>query len=79
VGWKSSRPARRGDFDRNVSPISLHHARYTLNRLPHIILLWSAALHLCAVPLFNWLRDRLHLARNDFERLGHFAQGFVPR
>lgn len=30
------------------------------------------------VPLFNWIRDRYHLARNDYDRVGHFAQGFVP-
>jgi putative membrane protein len=30
------------------------------------------------VPLFNWLRDTLHLARNNYDKVGHFAQGFVP-
>jgi putative membrane protein len=30
------------------------------------------------VPPFNWLRDYFHMARNDYDRLGHFAQGFVP-
>lgn len=30
------------------------------------------------VPLFNWIRDALHAARNDYDRVGHFAQGFVP-
>ena len=30
------------------------------------------------VPLFNWIRDIFHLARNDYDRLGHFMQGFVP-
>src|SRR4051812_29443502 len=30
------------------------------------------------VPLGFWVRDALHLARNDYDRLGHFAQGFVP-
>jgi putative membrane protein len=30
------------------------------------------------VPLGNWLRDVLDLARNHYDRLGHFAQGFVP-
>lgn len=30
------------------------------------------------VPLGNWARDYFHLARNDYDRLGHFAQGFVP-
>lgn len=30
------------------------------------------------MPLFNWLRDALHLDRNYYDRLGHFFQGFVP-
>jgi len=30
------------------------------------------------VPLFDWIRDAFHLARNHYDRLGHFAQGFVP-
>src|SRR2546422_11727703 len=30
------------------------------------------------MPLFNWLRDTLHLSRNHFDRVGHLAQGFIP-
>ena len=30
------------------------------------------------MPVFNWIRDWLHLDRNYYDRLGHFAQGFVP-
>lgn len=30
------------------------------------------------MPLFNWLRDTFDLARNYYDRLGHFAQGFIP-
>jgi putative membrane protein len=30
------------------------------------------------MPLFNWIRDSFHLSRNYYDRLGHFAQGFVP-
>jgi len=29
-------------------------------------------------PVFNWLRDYFHWNRNHYDRLGHFAQGFVP-
>ncbi|QXV65005.1 DUF2238 domain-containing protein [Mucilaginibacter sp. 21P] len=30
------------------------------------------------VPAFNWLRDVLHQSRNNYDKIGHFAQGFVP-
>jgi putative membrane protein len=30
------------------------------------------------VPAGDWLRDALTLERNPYDRLGHFAQGFVP-
>lgn len=30
------------------------------------------------VPLFNWIRDTLGQERNNFDKVGHFAQGFVP-
>ncbi|MFG2052907.1 DUF2238 domain-containing protein [Micromonospora sp. NPDC048930] len=29
-------------------------------------------------PLGNWVRDLFDLSRNPYDRLGHFAQGFVP-
>jgi putative membrane protein len=47
------------------------------------------AIHICILcvgghytyarePLFNWLREVFHWSRNHYDRLGHFAQGFVP-
>ena len=30
------------------------------------------------VPLGFWVRDLLDLGRNHYDRLGHFAQGFIP-
>jgi putative membrane protein len=30
------------------------------------------------VPLGFWMEHVFHLARNDYDRIGHFAQGFVP-
>ena len=29
-------------------------------------------------PIGNWARDVFDLSRNPYDRLGHFAQGFVP-
>ncbi len=30
------------------------------------------------VPAFNWLRDALGQSRNNYDKVGHFMQGFVP-
>lgn len=30
------------------------------------------------VPVGDWVRDALDWSRNPYDRLGHFAQGFVP-
>jgi putative membrane protein len=30
------------------------------------------------LPLLSWLKDTLDLNRNYYDRIGHFAQGFVP-
>ncbi|MGG0275843.1 DUF2238 domain-containing protein [Bacillus rhizoplanae] len=43
-----------------------------------LILLIGGHYTYAEVPLFNWLRDTFHLERNYYDRIGHFAQGFVP-
>ena len=30
------------------------------------------------VPLFNWIMDAFDLTRNNYDKVGHFAQGFIP-
>ena len=30
------------------------------------------------VPLFNWIRDYLGETRNNYDKLAHFTQGFIP-
>lgn len=30
------------------------------------------------VPLFDWIRDSFDLQRNNYDKVGHLAQGFVP-
>jgi putative membrane protein len=45
----------------------------------HVIILFIGGHYTYAeMPLFNWIRDSFHLSRNYYDRLGHFAQGFVP-
>lgn len=51
---------------------------YVLICLHMIILMVGAHYTYAEVPLFSWIRDVFGLGRNHYDRLGHFAQGFVP-
>lgn len=65
--------------------LAVTYKRFRLTDLAYLLI----ALHACIllvgghytyaqVPLFNWVRDHFGLQRNDYDKLGHFAQGFVP-
>ncbi len=43
-----------------------------------LVLMLGGAYSYARVPAGFWVQDWLHLARNPYDRLGHFAQGFVP-
>lgn len=51
---------------------------YVLIAAHAIILMIGGHYTYAEVPLFNWIRDAFALGRNHYDRLGHFAQGFVP-
>jgi putative membrane protein len=51
---------------------------YTLLCIHAAILMIGGHYTYAEVPLGFWVRDLFHAARNDYDRLGHFAQGFVP-
>ena len=51
---------------------------YVLVLLHSIVLLIGAHWTYAEVPFFNWLRDTYHLARNSYDGVGHFSQGFFP-
>ncbi len=43
-----------------------------------VILAFGARYTYESTPVFNWLRDQFHLARNYSDRVGHFFQGVIP-
>ena len=61
------------------------HRRFPLTPLAYRLLCLHALI-LCLgghytyarVPLGYWVQDLFGLARNHYDRVGHFAQGFVP-
>ncbi|HTS55639.1 MAG TPA: DUF2238 domain-containing protein, partial [Burkholderiales bacterium] len=51
---------------------------YSLILIHAAILMIGGHYTYAQMPLFSWVRDEFHLARNEYDRLGHIAQGFVP-
>ena len=51
---------------------------YVLIAVHALVLILGGHYTYARVPLGDWLRDGLGLARNPYDRIGHFMQGFVP-
>jgi putative membrane protein len=51
---------------------------YTLILIHMIILMVGGHYTYAEVPLFDWIRDVLHQSRNNYDKVGHFMQGFEP-
>ena len=51
---------------------------YTLILIHCIILMVGGHYTYAEVPLFEYLKEPLGFTRNNFDKLGHFAQGFIP-
>jgi putative membrane protein len=51
---------------------------YYLILLHSLILMVGGHYTYAEVPLFDWLKQIFHQERNNYDKIGHFAQGFVP-
>ena len=51
---------------------------YTLILVHCIILMVGGHYTYAEVPLFDWIRDWFGMERNNYDKLGHLAQGFAP-
>ncbi len=90
--WSAIHPRDRLTWLLEVAPallailvLALSYSRFRLTPLAYwLILLHSVILMIgghytyAKVPAFNWLRDYFDLARNNYDKVGHFAQGFIP-
>lgn len=61
------------------------YRRFRLTSLAYILILVHCVILMVGghytyaeVPLFNWIRDAFHMTRNNYDKVGHLAQGFVP-
>jgi putative membrane protein len=51
---------------------------YVLILLHAIVLMVGGHYTYAQVPLFDWLAEVFHWQRNNYDKVGHIAQGFVP-
>ncbi len=90
--WSAIQPKDRLTWWLEVVPalagaavLALTYRRFPLTRLVYVLILVHCVILMVGghytyaeVPLFDWLRQVLALERNHYDKLGHFAQGFVP-
>ncbi|MDX1380891.1 MAG: DUF2238 domain-containing protein, partial [Xanthomonadales bacterium] len=91
-GWSAIEPHDRLTWWLEVSPalIALVVLAATRRRFPLTPLLYVLILLHCLilivgghytyarVPLGEWMRETFDFTRNNYDKIGHFAQGFVP-
>ena len=51
---------------------------YSLILIHCIILMVGGHYTYAEVPLFDWIKNHFDLARNNYDKIGHLAQGFIP-
>jgi putative membrane protein len=51
---------------------------YRLLAIHALILILGGHYSYARVPLGFWIQDLFNLSRNHYDRIGHFAQGFIP-
>ncbi len=90
--WSGVAPYERSTWYMEVAPIfiavpvmAFTYRRFPLTRLLYvlvfvhaIILLVGGAYTYARVPLGFWMQEVLGTSRNPYDKIGHFAQGFVP-
>ena len=63
-------------FTRERFPLT--RLTYTLILIHCVILMVGGHYTYAEVPLGDWIKDGFDQTRNNYDKLGHFAQGFVP-
>jgi putative membrane protein len=92
LGWSAIAPRDRLTWWLEVTPallallvLAVTRRRFPLTPLLYVLILVHAVILMVGghytyaeVPLFDWLAEIAGWQRNNYDKLGHFAQGFVP-
>lgn len=90
--WSGINPRERLIWFLEVVPAAIgfflvlwSYQRFRLTQLTYwlvlahcVILMIGGHYTYAQVPFFDWVGDTFGVARNQYDKLGHFAQGFVP-
>lgn len=63
-------------YTRNSFPLT--PLVYVLILIHSIVLMVGGHYTYAEVPLFDWIGEMLDHSRNNYDKLGHFVQGFIP-
>jgi putative membrane protein len=78
--WLEVLPALIGGaiiwYTRDSFPLT--RLAYILILIHCIVLMVGGHYTYAEVPLFDWIGEKLNHSRNNYDKLGHFAQGFIP-
>jgi putative membrane protein len=65
--------------------VSVTYKKFRLTNLSYVLILIHCIILMIGghytyaeVPLFDWIRDYFELERNNYDKVGHLAQGFIP-
>ncbi len=65
--------------------LGMTRKRFPLTQLTYVLILIHSVILMVGghytyaeVPLFDWLAEAMGWGRNNYDKLGHFAQGFIP-
>ncbi len=90
--WSAIRPKDYPTWLLEVAPalvalviLAATEKSYPLTRLSYVFILIHSIILMVGghytyaeVPLFDYIRELTQSTRNNYDKLGHFAQGFVP-
>jgi putative membrane protein len=92
LGWSAYQPKDYLTWLLEVSPalialvaLAWSYRRFPLTSLAYLLILIHCVILMIGghytyaeVPLFDWIRDTLGQTRNNYDKVGHLAQGFIP-